>query len=256
MPTNKGEQSKMRNARRQCLGTASLAALGLALPPAVANVPVQLHVVGSEDPPYRIFAGGRPRGLYFDLLRAAAERAGWLLQIEAVPPARALQMLQRGSADAMVGPLRTPERERYLHYSRITLPPEDKAFYTRRQVAPLRQLDNLPGLLIGVQRGKRYGHPFDEDSRLRRVEVSEYRSALTMVELSRLDAAVVPERQGDRIVRQLGLRLIKQPLRLPGETPYLVLSRRSRWLSRLPELERAFEALQRDGAWAAILQRY
>jgi len=225
-------------------------------PGPAADSPVQLHVVGSEDPPYRIFEGGRARGLYFDLLRAAAERAGWLLTIEAVPPARALQMLERGGADAMVGPLRTPERERFLHYSRITLPPEDKAFYTRRNAAPLHSLDDLHGLLIGVQRGKRYGRSFDEDSRLRRVEVSEYRSALTMVGLNRLDVAVVPERQGDRIVRELGLPLVKQSLRLAGETPYLVMARQSPWLNRLPELERAFDTLQRDGEWAAIVQRY
>lgn len=246
----------MHASRRQCLSCAALAALagpGLCAP---KQPVVELHVVGSEDPPFRIFEGGRAHGLYFDLLRAAAERAGWLLQIEAVPPARALQMLERGNADVMMGPLRTPERERYLHYSRITLPPEDKAFYTRRQAGVLHSQDDLQDLLIGVQRGKRYGRSFDEDSRLRRVEVSEYRSALTMVELNRLDVAVVPERQGDRIVRQLGLKLIKQPLRLAGETPYLVMSRQSPWLPRLPELERAFDAMQRDGSWAAILQRY
>lgn len=246
----------MPRTRRNWLGGAALClGMGRAMGTTPAG-PVQLHVVGSEDPPFRIFEGGRARGLYFDLLRAAAERAGWVLTIEAVPPARALQMLERGGADAMVGPLRTPERERFLHYSRITLPPEDKAFYTRRNAAPLDSLDDLQGLLIGVQRGKRYGRSFDEDNRLRRVEVSEYRSALTMVELNRLDVAVVPERQGDRIVSTLGLKLVKQQLRLPGETPYLVMARQSPWLSRLPELERAFDQLHRDGSWAEILQRY
>lgn len=246
----------MHAPRRYWLGCAASWGLAGGALGASTEPPVQLHVVGSEDPPFRIFEGGRAKGLYFDLLYAAAERAGWLLNIEAVPPARALQMLERGTADAMVGPLRTAERERFLHYSRITLPPEDKAFYTRRNAAPLDSLADLQGLLIGVQRGKRYGRSFDEDRQLRRVEVSEYRSALTMVELNRLDVAVVPERQGDRIVQGLGLKLVKQPLRLPGETPYLVLSRQSPWLSRLPELERAFDALQRDGSWAAILQRY
>ena len=43
------------------------------------------------------------------------------------------------------------------------------------------------------------------------------------LELNRLDVAVVPERQGDRIVGSLGLKLVKQPLRLPGERTLPIL---------------------------------
>lgn len=242
--------------RRRWLGGVALSGL---LGPAIA-APTEpsepLRVVGSEDPPFRTLDKGRASGLYFELLRAAAERAGWPVQIDIVPPARALQMLEHGSADAMMGPMRTPERERYLHYSRVTLPVEDKAFYTRAQASPITQLSDLHSLRLGVQLGKRYGPAIDDNPLLRRSEISNYRSALTMVALGRLDVAVAPEREGDRVVKDLQLPLVKQPLRLPGRTPYLVLARQSPWLARLPELEQAFESLQRDGTWASLLQRY
>lgn len=232
-----------------------LGGLGLT-PTASAGVRGVLRVVGSADPPYRIFEGRQAGGLYFELLRAAADRVGWTLQIQEVPPARALMMMQKGDADAMVGLLRTAEREQYLHYSRVSLPAEIKAFYTRVDAPPLRQLEDLQGLRVGVQRGKRYGNEFDAQTGLQRIELSDYRSAMAMVQHGRLDVVLMPERQGDRLLRALNLPLRKQKLQLVGETPYLVLARQSPWLTRLGELEQAFDALHTDGSWAAILARY
>lgn len=237
-----------------CNRRMGLAALGgLCLP---ARAAPALHVVGSADWPYRRFSPGAPTGLYFDLLRAAAEIAQWPLRFTELPAARALLMMEYGDADAMVGPLRTPERERYLHYSRITLPPEDKAIYTVSTSPVIDSLDDLPGRRLGVQLGKRYGPVIDEHRQLQRIELSTYKSAMTLVQMGRLDAALVPERQGDELISELGLRLIKQPLRIAGETPYLVLSKRSAWLPRLGELEAAFDALHKNGQWAALLRQY
>ena len=215
-----------------------------------------LRVVGSADPPYREFGPGGAGGLYYELLNEAARRLAWTLQYQEVPSARALRMMELGEADLMMGLLRTPERERYLSYCRVQLPAEDKAFYTRPEAPPLRRLDDLLGLSIAVQRGKRYGAAFDGDARLRRHEVGDYRAALEMVARGRMDVAVLPERQGDALLRELQLGLVKQPWRLPGEAPYAVLSRRSPWLPSQRELEQAFRAMHADGSWHAIVARY
>ncbi|MBA4342924.1 MAG: ABC transporter substrate-binding protein [Methylibium sp.] len=245
----------MNRPRRHCLSILLLGGLAGA-PWAAQAESVELRVVGSADPPFRIFGAGGPTGLYFDLLNEAARRLGWPLRYTEVPSARALKMMEQGEADLMLGPLRTPERERFLSYSRTVLPAEDKAFYTRAAAAPLRRLDDLQGLSIGVHRGKRYGAAFDADARLRRLELNDYRAALEMVSRGRLDAAVLPERQGDLLVRSLGLTLVKQPLRLPGETPYVVFARSSPWLARQAELEHAFQAMQDDGSWRRISHNY
>lgn len=218
--------------------------------------PAVLRVVGSADPPFRVYGPQGPSGLYYELLIEAARRLGWTLQISEVPSVRALKMMELGDADLMMGPLYTPERERYLRYSQLLLPAEDKVFYSRPGLPAIRTLDDLPGRSIAVHRGKRYGQAFDGDSRLQRHELNDYRSAIEMVARGRLDLVVMPERQGDLLLATLGLNLLKQPLRLPGEAPHVVMSRASPWEPRLPELEKALAAMQADGSWRRIEGRY
>ncbi len=240
--------------RRAWCATWTLGATANALAAPVASP--ACRVVGSGDPPYRLFLPqGRVGGLYFELLQAAAERAGWPLRFDEMPQTRALLLLHHGEADLMVGPLRQPDRERYLVYSRITLPAEDKVVYTLGR--PVQHLDDLNGLNVGVQRGKRYGASFDALRHVHRVELPDYGVALRMLALGRLDAVVAPEREADLVRAQLDLGSVhKQALRLAGAPPHLVVSQRSRWRPRLAELEQGFDAIRQDGTWARILARY
>lgn len=215
-----------------------------------------LRVVGSADPPYRVFGADGPSGLYFDLMREAARRLAWPVSFIEVPSARAFKMMENGEADLMLGPLLTPERQRFLSYTQVLLPAEDKVFYGRPDAPPLRRLADLEGRMIAVHRGKRYGAAFDTLPGLRLQEVNDYRVALDMVALGRVDLAVVPERQGDLLLRQRQLDLRKQALRLEGETAYLVLSRRSPWLARQAQLEHAFQAMRDDGSWQRLVAAY
>ncbi|MEJ6004799.1 transporter substrate-binding domain-containing protein [Paucibacter sp. AS339] len=212
--------------------------------------------MGSADPPYRIFGPGSPRGLYFDLMTEAARRLGWRLSFTEVPSARAFKMMEQGDADVMLGPLMTADRMRFLRYCEVQLPSEDKAFYALPLAAPVHSLSDLDGRSIAVHRGKRYGSAFDERSGPLRQEVNDYRVALEMVVRGRLELAIVPERQGDLLLRQHDFHLLKQPLRLAGEPPYVVVSLRSPWLSQQPELERTFKLMREDGSWQRIVRTY
>lgn len=239
----------MNPLRRLCL-------LTLLTSPLAAARPGVVRVVGSADPPFRIFAGGPPRGLYFELMNEAARRLGWTLSYAEVPAARSLKMMEQGEADLMLGPLYAAERERYLSYTRILLPAENKAFYTRADAPPVRSRSDLLGRSIATHRGKIYGGIFDAQPPLQRHDVNDYRAALEMVARGRLDVAVLPERQGDLTLQALALGLKKQAWLLPGEPAYLVLSRRSPILSQQAELERVFERMRADGSWQRIEQGY
>lgn len=215
-----------------------------------------LRVVGSSDPPYRVFRGSDGSGMYYDLLKLALARINCQAEFSELPSARAFKMLERGEADLMMGPLRTPEREVYLHYTQIVLPSEPKTFYTHRSSAPIRELSDLQGRVIAVQRGKRYGALFDAGTGYTRYEVNDYGKALEMLAARRVDVVVLPARQGELMMAGSTLPLTQQPFRLEGEPAYVVLSKNSAWLARAPELERAFKALQQDGSWKKTLDRY
>lgn len=239
---------------------ASLAclALCLCLPAFAQPAAAPLRVVGSSDPPYRSFqAEGEGGGLYYELLTEAARRLGWGLRFSEVPSARAFLMMEQGEADLMMGPLRVIERERFLHYSRVELPAEDKCFYTRPGARPVNGLQDLQGRMLAVHRGKRYGAEFDHAATgLARTEVNDYRAALEMLARARVEAVVIPERQARALLAELKLPLQRQPYCIKGETPYLVLSKRSPWLAELARLERSFQLMQQDGSWKRILERY
>lgn len=222
----------------------------------VSAQPAVLRVVGSSDPPYRVFGPSGAGGLYYELLNEAVRRLGWIPRYEDAPSVRALRMMELGEADLMVGPFRSPDRERYLLYTQVPLPAVDIVFYTRPWAPALRVADDLVGRTIAVHRGKRYGHGFDDDPRLRRHELSNYRTAFEMVARGRLDVVVVPELQGELLLRELQLELVRQPLRMTGMQPHVVLSRLSPWLAYQAELERVFQAMREDGSWQRILNRY
>jgi polar amino acid transport system substrate-binding protein len=235
----------------------SLLPFALSLLCRTANArPAVLRVVGSADPPYRIFDPTGASGLYYELLGEAARRLGWPLRFEEAPSARALRMMEFGEADLMMGPFRAAGRDRYLVYTQVMLPAVDIVFYTQPLAPPLRHPDELVGRTIAVHRGKRYGSAFDGDPRLRRHELGNYRTAFEMVARGRADVVVIPELQGDLLQRELQLALVKQPLRMPGMQPHVVLSKNSPWLPYQGELERAFQSMREDGSWQRILQRY
>lgn len=251
-----GVPGRARQRVRLLLRLLALAGLGLGNGPGLWAQEAPVRVVGSADPPYRVFGPEGATGLYFDLMREAARRLGWPLSFTEVPSARAFKMMENGEADLMLGPLLTAERQRFLSYTGVHLPAEDKVFYARPDAPPLRRWADLDGRLIAVHRGKRYGAVFDQRPGLRLQEVNDYRVALDMVALGRLDLAVLPERQGDFLLRQRQLDLRKQALRLEGETAYLVLSRRSPWLARQAQLEQAFQAMRDDGSWQRLVAAY
>ena len=71
-----------------------------------------LRVVVNHAPPYRIIDPPYYGGYYIELFQLAAAQAGLEIHFLSVPLKRGLQMLETGDADLILGPNRTPEREK------------------------------------------------------------------------------------------------------------------------------------------------
>lgn len=185
-----------------------------------------LRVAVNNAPPYRIVEAPVYRGYYIELLQAAAKLANLELAFIDVPLKRAFQMLERGEADLMLGPNRTPEREKFLLFlSDAPFPAEDKVFMVAHPDRMIRSLNDLQGKRIDVLAGAVYHTDIDRASQLNKHELNSYNQALQRLAIDRSDVVIIPEAQADWLTQELGLSLIKSSYRLRGSPSYMAWSK-------------------------------
>lgn len=197
--------------RPTLLLTLLLAPLAALLPRRGRAEPRELLVVGTQFP--RIFEGGEPggpaaSGLGVDLLNRSAARLGYALRFEAYPWPRAQAMVERGQADILVGPYRTPERETRFHFSPQAFYEDALVFYARREQAQLWQGDyaRLAEHPVAQVQGWAYGEAFEQTrSRLRLSTARDVATGLQMLRLGRVDLLASNERNTEPVLQQLGL---------------------------------------------------
>ena len=225
------------------------------------SVNAEEYVVAlNHAPPYRIIetsdGGKRFSGFYVDFIREVARRLKFSLKFKEVPFRRALALMERGTADIMVGPNRTAEREKYMLYLDEKLSREAKSFYVRPDAPDIVSYDGLASKRIGVLRGSIYFDRFDQDARLTKEPVAHYSTALKMLSGHRLEVVIAPEQLADYLVRQLNLDLKKVSFRSPGRPSYIAISRKSSLAKLKIKLESALRNMKADGTIDLLIKSY
>lgn len=215
------------------------------------------QVVVNHAPPYRIIDQGNFSGIYIDILKAAALEAKIELAFIHVPFKRALQKMQTGQADIMLGPTRTAERERFMHYiAAAPLPREHKAFYAKKAEHCITNYEALYGKTVEVLIGAAYFDRFDHDRKLLRSNTRSYNSAMKKVAIGRSDLLIMPERQGDLLNRREQFGLIKCPFKVSGELSYITVSKKSADRHLLEQLSNALLTIERKQIPEKIAEQY
>lgn len=222
-----------------------------------------LVVALNNAPPYRIIkdtaSGMSYSGIYIDVVREAASRAGIDLEFEVVPFKRALHLIEKGKADLMLGPNRTDERQKYMYYFGAALPNEPKAVYLGASDADVVSITDLGQKSVGVLRGANYGWQLEDAKDVRLVEAVDYAALFRMLDLGRIDALIVPELQGVEQIRQGGpFNIRKASLVLQGQPSFIGLSRLSDYYidGSFTELEQVLVKMRQDGTFDAIYDHY
>ena len=225
--------------------------------PAALWASEDLIVVGNHAPPYRIVEGLKFSGIYVDTMREIAKRIGVRLHFVEAPFARALLMMKQGEhADIMLGPNRTPTREAFMIYTDATFPREDKAFYIAPEATDIKHYEDLSGLRIAVQIGHVYFPRFDHDENLIKDAVSNYELGISKVEKGRNDVIIMPEQQGDWLLKQMGVQLKKASLVVEGKPSFITLSLESGAIKYRQAIEETMQQLKEEGVIQQILERY
>ena len=216
----------------------------------------RIVVVGNHAPPFRIIDEGEFYGIYFDIMTEIGKRLDIPVEYKEVPFKRALKLMEAGAADIMLGPNRTPERERYMIYTNATVGKATKAFYTVSEQNLIQTYDDLQGKDILVHRGKVYFERFDDDTSLNKQPVNSYQDAIRIIARGRGDVIVMPEQEADYLLSQLEVKLKKSPYRVPGNASYITISRKSAVANLQQAIEQAFDEVQEEGLIETILSRY
>lgn len=224
--------------------------------PARADPVPEITVVGNNAPPYRIIEGEDFDGIYFEAMKEIARRARLRLKFVEAPFKRALAMMEQGKADVMLGPNRTPEREKYMLYTGAAFPPADKAFYVYPGTPTVKRYEDLAGMRIAVQRGMRSFPRFDDDDSLTKVECFDVVQAVEKVLTGECDVLILPEALADYTLLMLGIDLTKSEYVAEGNPSYITLSKEGRALGYQQAIERAMAAMRADGTMQAILDRF
>ena len=187
-----------------------------------------LRIAVNDAPPYRIVAPPLFGGYYIELIQAAGKQAGVELKFIGVPLKRAFLMLENGDADLMLGPNRTPEREKFLLFAdSATFPAEDKVFIVANPLMAIHSLQDLQGKRIDVLAGAAYHPDIDRSGLLNKHELNSYSQGLQRLLRNHSDLVIIPEAQADYLLQTLKLPLLKSPFHLRGTPSYLAWSRRT-----------------------------
>ena len=211
-------------------------------------------------PPFSISDGDRAEGIDLDVARELLERIGLELEIRKCPFKRCLSEMEIGELDLQSGIARNEERARYMQYLEVPYHRVSVVFHVRRGEADrIRSYDDLTGLIIGTVSKSHYFDPFNKDKSLTKIEVSEEKTLLPMLDAGRIDTYVGtdPNASYDVLTRGYKDRLEPALFRPDVEVPvFFAISRRSPLMERIRNLNKAMKQMTSDGTIASILSQY
>lgn len=233
--------------------------LGLVLGSTALMVQAQpLIAIDNANPPFMYQYEGQPKGLYPLLLQAVFQRAGIVVEIQAMPWKRAL--MRGGKAELGIGGIyKTAQRQAVFDYSQAIF--EEKLIvYVRRGTATsFTALSDLYGKRVGVIRGWSYTEALDkaiDNGQIHASAGSSDEANFRMLASGRLDALIAIELAGQRIIQQLQLDQVQalQPA-LSINPTYLVFAKQAKQQALLQRFDQSLAEMRADGSLAELVQQ-
>ena len=165
-------------------------------------------------------------------------------------------MMKDGQADMMAGPNKSEERERFMIFSRATLPRERKGFFVHISGKPILSYEDLYNRLLIVSRGKVYSDQIDEDKSLKKVTITDYTQGFELLEKDADYVMVMPEKEGEHLIDEYDYDVLASPFYMDGRTSYLALSKKSKHGDLFNKIDNALEDLKKEGVYDEIMHYY
>ena len=128
------------------------AALCLALLVATPAMARDLSFVGQEYPPFNWIEGGEVKGGMVEVLKKACEKLKHTCKFSILPLARAVQMLEDGSADGVMSLIPNADRAKFANFSPTVVVSNLGYFGVKGKTRKLNSLKDMEGWTVGAVR--------------------------------------------------------------------------------------------------------
>lgn len=230
---------------------------------AKAEEPLKIVTPGIAPISYEM--NGKIVGIGTELVTEAFTRLGQAIEIEILPGARALNMLQEGEADALFALAKTSEREGFAGYPTEPIIDQPVSLFVQKDSTIVfdGDLKKLSPYTIGIIRGGRFSPEFEAAiknqvfSKLE--EVTEYRQNILKLTSQHIDILI-----GSRIsvlfaAKELGQQdAIKElsPTLTTSSPAYLAFSKKGKAANLVAQFDEVMKAMRQDGTYDRIIQSY
>ncbi|MBP0946853.1 transporter substrate-binding domain-containing protein [Pseudomonas alliivorans] len=227
---------------------------------ASANAGERLRIVADPWPPFTdaLLQNG---GLATDIVSTALKRAGYTVEYQQAPWARALLGVSEGRHDVLVNAWFSEDRTLIGQFSQPYL--VNRIRLLKRKDSPITLLNHqqLHAYLIAIVRGYAYSPEFDNDPLLQKVPVQNFSTAIRMLAAERVDLAIE-----DEYVARYSLSLEAEEVRdrvefLPGSVSenglhILVSLKHPKHAEIVADFDREIAAMKADGSYDELFIRH
>ncbi len=228
------------------------------------TVPAQsekvIVAVDNGYPPYMYGTKENAKGLYPEQIKAVFSRIGVEVDVQALPWKRALRAGEEGTA-AVGGIYKNKKRLKIYDYSQPIFE-ETLAIYVSKGAAfPFRELSDLEGKNIGINRGWSYGEAFDnarKEDLFRVQEANTNQANFQKLVSKRIDCFIVDQLAASQIIRRKNLRDKVEKLEQPAaiNKAYIVFSKSMKKKELLFRFNRALSEMKEDGSYEKIVKDF
>ncbi len=153
-------------------------------------------------------SSGRINGIGAEIACEVIKNMGHKIEIELYPWKRAQIMVKKGNAHVLIGPYKTPEREKYLDFNKYHFYQDNMVFYAKSGLKRSwnGEFSSLQNRTIAIMAGWSYGS--DADINLKKLKTYEVYSVLKGLELvlfERYDFCALNQRNALFIIQKQNL---------------------------------------------------
>jgi len=216
----------------------------------------------NEYPPFMWKEGDKIVGLSAELTSIIFGELGIKVNSIYIGPWKRLQKSAKtGEIDLILGIYKNEERLKYLKFPNESYTPDPVVIFVRKGKSfPFTKWKDLVDKQGGAIIGDSFGQEFDlyAESNLKVYKVKEFRQAINMMILDRLEYVIFGLYSGTIQMIEMGLTKEIEYLEKPLVTPnaYQAFSKKSKFINHIPYFNRRITELKADGTIGKLIEKY